>query len=215
MDGKQFHTRTRGVLLVMAVMILCFALVLYNLQYVHGADYLEQSVRRISETQTVEAARGEILDRYGRVLVTNRTSYQVTLNTSLMGDAQQRNGTILSLITLSRQAGVTWTDTLPISQTAPFVYTLEQATPTQRSYLQRLMATMGWSDGQVTVLVERLANQEAVEASASQPQEERSPLEQALKQAAGGCWTRCGRPTRWTPPCPTPTPGPWWGCSTS
>lgn len=186
MDGKQFHIRTRGVLVVMTAIILCFALVLYNLQYVHGADYLEQSVRRISETQTVEAARGEILDRYGRVLVTNRTSYQVTLNTSLMGDAQQRNQTILSLIDLSRQAGVTWTDTLPISQSAPFVYTLEQASATQRSYLQRLMSAMGWTDGQVTVLVERLANQDAVAASASQSQEETSPLEQALKQAAGG-----------------------------
>ncbi len=36
---------------------------------IHGAEYLARSQNSIAETQTVEAARGDILDRYGRVLV--------------------------------------------------------------------------------------------------------------------------------------------------
>ena len=186
MDGKQFHSRIRVVLLLLAVLLFLFVGVLYNLQYVHGADYLEQSVRKIAETQKVEAARGQILDRYGRVLVDNRTTYQVTLNTNSMGDVQQRNQTILSLIQLCRKAGVTWVDTLPISKQAPYVYTLESATPTQRGYLQSLMNVMGWKDGQVTVLVERLKNQAAVSASTQQTVEEKSALEQALEESVGG-----------------------------
>lgn len=186
MDGRQFHSRIRVVLLLLAVLLFLFTGVLYNLQYVHGADYLEQSVRKIAETQTVEAARGQILDRYGRVLVDNRTTYQVTLNTNSMGDVQQRNQTILSLIQLCREAGITWVDTLPISKEAPYVYTLESATPTQRGYLQSLMNVMGWKDGQVTVLVERLKNQAAVSASTKQEVEEKSALEQALEESVGG-----------------------------
>ena len=52
---------------------------------IHGAEYLARSPQNsIAETQTVEAARGDILDRYGRVLVSNRVTYQVALNTDAM-----------------------------------------------------------------------------------------------------------------------------------
>ena len=64
MDGKQFQRRVRSIVLLLCVILFAFAWVLYDLQYVHGAEYLEQSQRRIARTETVEAARGEILDRY-------------------------------------------------------------------------------------------------------------------------------------------------------
>ena len=86
MEGKQFHTRVRLVAAVLAAMLLLFAGVLYHLQKVNGAYYLEQSTKKITNRETVEAARGELLDRYGRTLVSNRATYQVTLDTSLMGE---------------------------------------------------------------------------------------------------------------------------------
>ena len=98
MDGKQFHLRTRIVLILLAAVLLVFTWVLYDLQVVHGSYYLEQSTRKIANTETVQAARGDILDRYGRVLVTNRINYQCTLDTYLMGGTQGRNSTILALL---------------------------------------------------------------------------------------------------------------------
>ena len=59
MDGKQFHWRVRGIAGVLFLILLLFAWVLYDLQYVHGADYLAQSRRKIAKTETVEASRGE------------------------------------------------------------------------------------------------------------------------------------------------------------
>lgn len=70
-----------------------------------------------------DAARGKILDNLGRVLVSNRVSYQVTLDTSLMGTAQQRNEILMELLDLCREQGVTWSDTLPVTAQAPFTYT--------------------------------------------------------------------------------------------
>ena len=67
MDGRQFHVRVRGVMVLLAAVLVGFLWVLYDLQYVHGAEYLEQSRRKIAKTETVEASRGQILDRYGRV----------------------------------------------------------------------------------------------------------------------------------------------------
>lgn len=97
MEGKQFHTRIHMIVAVMCALLLIFFGVLYNLQKVNGAYYLEQSNRKIANKETVEAARGELLDRYGRVLVSNRATYQVTLDTSLMGKEEERNPNLLEL----------------------------------------------------------------------------------------------------------------------
>lgn len=121
--GKPFLLRTRAVLVLFAFILALFAWVLYDYQVVHGDYYRELSTRKIVKTETVPAARGALLDRYGRVLADNRVTYQVTLDTSLMGDAQTRNGTILALLRVCREQGVSWSDTLPITAAPPFHYT--------------------------------------------------------------------------------------------
>lgn len=142
MDSKQFHSRQRGVMLILAVLVVAFLWLLWDLQVVHGAYYRSQSVRKITNTETVEAARGQILDRYGRVLVSNRTTYQVTLNASLMGKEERRNPNLLQLLAICREEGVSWPDTLPVSATAPFAYTADTASAAV-SNLDRFAAKMG------------------------------------------------------------------------
>ena len=125
MEGKQFNRRTLAVAAVLAVMLAVFVGVLYNLQIVHVEDYRAMSVVKIDNRVTVEGARGELLDRYGRELVTNRAVYRITLNTRLMGDEAERNPNLMELITICRDNGLSWSDSLPISTTAPFTYTTD------------------------------------------------------------------------------------------
>lgn len=122
-DNRIVRRRSRVLFAVLALLMGMFCYVLYDLQIVHGAEYLENSRYTIVQTETVEAARGELLDTLGRVLVTNRVTYQVTLDLSLLGDDQQRAETLLELLELCRKQGVEWTDTLPITDQAPFRYT--------------------------------------------------------------------------------------------
>lgn len=143
MDSKQFHSRQRGIMLVLAALMVGFLWLLWDLQVVNGALYRSQSVRKITHTETVEAARGPILDRYGRVLVSNRTTYQVTLNTSLMGKEESRNPNLLRLLAICREEGVTWPDSLPISKTAPFTYTLDDASAGAKNNFEALVKKMG------------------------------------------------------------------------
>lgn len=124
-DGKLVRRRLWVLLALFAVLVGAFAVVLYDLQIVHGAEYLERSKYKNVQTETVDTARGEILDSLGRVLVSNRLSYQVTLDTSLMGTAEQRNAILLELLDLCREQDVAWTDTLPVTAQAPFAYTSE------------------------------------------------------------------------------------------
>jgi len=111
------------VVLVLALMIAGMGSTLYDLQINHGEEYYARAHTRVAETQTVESVRGQILDRNGQVLVSNRVIYEVTLDTGLMGDA--RNTILLDLIRTARTSQVEWRDELPISADAPFTFTAE------------------------------------------------------------------------------------------
>ncbi|MBR1703810.1 MAG: hypothetical protein IJ720_00430 [Clostridia bacterium] len=66
-------------------------------------------------TTSVDAARGEILDRNGAPLVTNRQGNSVTFNyTGFPKDQEKRNEIIVSLVQLCEANGVEYIDKLPI-----------------------------------------------------------------------------------------------------
>ena len=121
MDYQQFSRRSWSLIALLFVMLFFLGAALYDAQVVNGAHWLERSKTKISNTENIAADRGDILDRYGRVLVSDQVSYQVTLNPSVMGDS--RNETLAQLIDVTRSSGVEWDDNLSISTSAPFVYT--------------------------------------------------------------------------------------------
>ena len=125
MERNRFQIRSRLLIGLLAVVVAIYAWVLFDLQVVNGGSWLEQSTKKIANTETVQSDRGDILDRYGRVLATNRATYQVTLDQSLMGDAQSRNAILLDLLRICREQGVSWSDSLTISLSPPFSYTTQ------------------------------------------------------------------------------------------
>ena len=177
MDPKQFRRRALAVAVLLALMVAGMGATLYDLQINNGADYYEQSQRRVAETQTVESARGQILDRNGQVLVSNRVVYQVTLDTSLMKDedkdavtaaGSRRNDPLLALIEAARAEGVEWTDNLPISKTEPFTFTTDTPYYTTSvdeegevvhtlTRLGRLALELGWLEEDPTLDPEKAA----------------------------------------------------------
>ena len=58
-------------LVIVLLIALCVG-TLYNLQIEKGAAYYQQSASQSWKDEAVLGARGNILDRYGRVLVSNR-----------------------------------------------------------------------------------------------------------------------------------------------
>ena len=107
--------------------------VLYNIQVNQHDYYLAKSIRTITRVETVEASRGVITDRSGRELVSSRSSYNLTFDSSLLSEEDDENLAILRLIKLCQSQQVGWTDNLPITSTAPFSYTLDKLDDTQRS----------------------------------------------------------------------------------
>ena len=67
----------------------------------------------------MEASRGVITDRNGKVLVSNRQVYTLTFDEDLLSADDDINQAILSLLQLLEQYNITWTDTFPITAQPP------------------------------------------------------------------------------------------------
>ena len=145
MENRPHHDRARrAVLAGFLVAVLCgYVGALYYTQIVRGASYLEQSVRTITQQETVEASRGIITDRNGRTLVSNRSSYNLTFDSSLLKAGDDENEAILRLIQLCQKYGVAWGDNLLITQTQPFAYTVDSASSTQKSRFYKYLQSLG------------------------------------------------------------------------
>ena len=121
---KTISPGRRIVIVLLPILLTAAALIgLYNLQIVHGADYYERSVNTVVSTQTVAASRGSILDRNGRVLVSNRIGYNISIDRERLVAGGDPNGTILTLVELISAEGRTHQDTMPISADSPFSIT--------------------------------------------------------------------------------------------
>lgn len=99
---------------------------LFNLQIVHGANYREQSNTRLTRESTLEPARGEILDRFGNVLVTSSQRFNLELYKSKI-DVNTLNDTILKMINVLEKYDIRYTDSFPIN-IDPFEFTIADTT---------------------------------------------------------------------------------------
>ena len=129
---------------VLLACILIFAAALYNAQVVNGADYYATSASRIAQEEDVEASRGVITDRNGKLLVSNRQVYTVTFDEDALEAGEDENAAILRLLSLLEDYGIAWEDTLPLSA-APVRYSFT-GSGTQRSHFQAFLEDLGWSE---------------------------------------------------------------------
>ena len=117
----------------LAVVLLIYLGVLYDIQINDHDYYLTKSVNTIAKKEKVEASRGIITDRSGRPLVSNRSTYSLTFDSSLLKDGEDQNDALLRLLELCREQGVDWVDNLPITRQAPFSFTVDTVSSTQKS----------------------------------------------------------------------------------
>ncbi len=144
-------SRLAAFALVVVLLIALCAGTLYKLQIIEGAAYYEESQNSLTSYPSVTAARGNILDRYGRVLVSNRECYNLKISdTRLFSDeVEDPNTVILQMINLVEAAGETYTDDLPITLEPPFEYT--NMTDIQRTLLDAYLKAKGLDEDTTAV----------------------------------------------------------------
>ncbi len=126
--------RVTALLIIGIIIVAVYIVFLYRLQIIEGDKYYNQASELSSETKTVTAARGNILDRYGRVLVSNAECYNLKIDTAKLFDNDDPNAVILELVKMVQSYGDSYTDDLPITLAPPFEYT-DDMTEIQRTML--------------------------------------------------------------------------------
>ena len=123
MDKSIRPGRIAVLALILAALLVIFFVAIYKLQIIEGNAYYEESLNSVTTTQRVRAARGNILDRYGRVLISNTSANSLMLNYSDLKAQEDPNAAILRMVQLVEEAGDEYNDDLPVTMTPPFDYT--------------------------------------------------------------------------------------------
>lgn len=148
-------TRLRVTVLMTLFFLLIgfFALRLYDLQIVQtGGD--TDNVKKFYTVTRVKAARGDILDCNGNVLVTNRATYDMVLNHFVILSNGNANEHLLKLVHLCREMGLTYNEHFPITKEAPFQYTLSEVGSAGQGHFQAYLPVVaGGLDSDITAPV--------------------------------------------------------------
>ena len=146
---RMTRTRVGALLLLFCFVIGFFGFKLYDMQVISTGG----STNNITtfETRTrVKAARGNILDCKGNVLVTNRASYDLVINHYVLTSSKNPNQTLLELVKLCREQGIEYTDHLPMTKEYPFEYTLGDYNSTWQGYFQTFLASRDNLDSDIS-----------------------------------------------------------------
>ena len=121
------HEIRYNIMLIIVYIIGVILLVqLFNLQIINGEKYRKESNTRLTRETTLEAARGEILDRSGNVLVTSSQKFNVELYKSKI-DNNTLNNSILKIVNVLEKYQVSYSDSFPININ-PFSFKISDET---------------------------------------------------------------------------------------
>lgn len=164
-----FNARLITLACFLGACLLSFLVVLYNTQIVHGDEYLAKSITSTAKTETVQASRGLLTDRNGKVLVSNRITYTLSFDASVFNSNASTNAAILRLLQLCQSNNITWTDNLPISRTAPFTYLLDTSSESQTAYFTKYTGDREFSISSLSAgqMVDKMRGDFGIDASYS------------------------------------------------
>ncbi|MBQ4566397.1 MAG: hypothetical protein IJA48_08615, partial [Oscillospiraceae bacterium] len=148
---SQFKLSSRAVsfLLLIAVILGIFTVRLYQLQVTEAVDHSQKVQDSITYQTRITAARGEILDRDGTVLVGNRAAFNIILIKDVVYSADDTNGKLRTLINLCDQLGLEFNDHLPITKQKPYEYDFDSYTSTYNGYFKDFLYQRDW-DGDIS-----------------------------------------------------------------
>lgn len=135
MSGKTAKNRNIITFTLIGVLFLVFLVHLFNIQ-VLGTDKSGDSAVSVV-TVPVDAIRGEIYDRDGYPLVTNKQVNKLIFNyLNFPKDYTERNKIIIALIRMFDKNGVEWNDELPILINKKGALTFDSEKENEVSYLK-------------------------------------------------------------------------------
>ena len=148
--------RAVTLLIIFISVMALYAVKLFDLQIL-SSNANASNITTYTTITTVRAARGDILDRNGNVLVGNRASYDLVFNHYVAKSYPNTNEALYTLHKKCQELGVEYIDHFPISKTKPFEYTLEGFSTAWQNHFRSFMSDRGLdSDVTAPLLIEKL-----------------------------------------------------------
>lgn len=97
-----------------------------SIQIAQGENYAKQAVTGASISQTVSAARGEIVDCNGEAFTANSSIFDITIDSNYF-EMKSFNSLLLRLIDICRDFDLPWVDDLPLTDTPPYRFVEDSA----------------------------------------------------------------------------------------
>lgn len=139
-----------------AFVLFLFSVKLFNMQIIE-TDGNTDNTQVYGTVTTVRAARGDILDRNGNVLVGNRASYNLVFNHYVIKSYSECNEALYRLVQKCKELGITYSDHFPVTRERPFDYTLTEFNTSWQNNFQLFMVDRGLdSDITAPLLVEKM-----------------------------------------------------------
>ncbi len=113
----------RSTILIIITFIFAFlaAVQLMKIQIVDGDYYASQTEKFLEGQQSISAARGQIADAKGNVLISNKSVYKIIIQKSFFPSDRQ-NDIIAQTISILEKNNEEWNDGVPISKEQPFTF---------------------------------------------------------------------------------------------
>lgn len=111
--------RITVIAVLFGVLVLLFFLKLFKLQILNNDYYSSIAVPKNYKEQVIETARGQVFDKNGNVLVSNKKSYNISVCKATL-DASDYNTAILKFIDFCEQHEIVLEDKLPVSRSYPY-----------------------------------------------------------------------------------------------
>ncbi len=125
-NKRENNSRVTVLCIILIAVLLLYSIRMFNWQIVNRDKYVSESLTTTATFTPLQAARGEILDCYGRTFATNTESYNLVFNKIYLPE-DRLNQTILTLTDLLTQTGEAWVDNLPMTETAPYHFVEDKA----------------------------------------------------------------------------------------
>ena len=147
-------------IVIILAMIGVFSLRLYKTQAVVTEESLVAAdADSMTYQSTVEAARGNILDRNGNALVSNRASYNLVIVNFVFFNAPDPNGNLLKVLDLCDELGIQYESHFPVTPDRPYEYTDDNNSAWQENF-RKFLADRGYDlDISAPTLMKRLRSE--------------------------------------------------------
>ncbi len=141
--NSKTSVRITVVLILFAFVLFLFVLRLYAIQ-ISKSDETVNNTQNYEFLTVVPASRGSISDRNGKLLVSNRASYNILMNNFIIYSQKSTNDNILALIEKCKELGVDHVDHLPVSREAPYTMIIESFNDLWQNRFKTFMNERDW-----------------------------------------------------------------------